>query len=955
MADIGENLVLGLANGITKNSSIVEKAMDRLASATLKTAEKVIGNRKDFGIINLNGVYKDWKKVSQLFAVGSEQYNQALEKMEEARKQVNLEIINLQKTYNDTLDDSIKRIQKFYGIFDTVSTKGGKNATQIIKNLDKQVAQTAEWAEAQRIIAGLDLDPKFVEELKELGVDSVSELSSIANMTSSELGELNSLWLQKQSIATQAATEQLSGFKDETLQKISELADGIDGETVNVREMGGRLVADIAEGVTGSLPTLESAMSQLGDYIAQVKREMGDAATGGGAGDEEDTEDPLTEWAENFKDKIQQLRKNISVWLLAGIGVIAAVKYGPKVIKAITGGAEGGGLLSKLGGVFGKQKTLGVGDSMDLSGLNKSTSALSETSTNVSKFDNIATSVAKGALAIAAIAVAIAAIAGAIWVMDNALAGIDWGTFISKLGMVVVATVAMGAVAVAADKVGVAVTGILVIIGLAADIALVGLALGVMNLSIPDDIGLTQMKMLLMYEAVVAMGALAALGGAVAGLLALGILVIVGIAGDIAAVGLAIGEMARAIPDDVGLTQKKIELMVEAIASFELLAAVGGVLAFFEGLGILAIIGIAEDIRQVAEAIWEMYMYIPNDLQRVQQKMDYLKSAIQQMSESNLGNLFGNIIQSERLKNLIPTVQGFSAVARELADIAQVQDASQGIGHITSGLKAMLEAGDSLEAYAQVGVRVGQAVAQGAISQRNLYVQAGQAIQSGFWEGLQGKMADEFQQGVYLAQNVYDGAWSIVGTFQKVGGEIQSQFWHGIQNRMTDEYNQGRSLGERFRQGLYDIDYANAGWWAAQGFINGASYRGNDVYWSGWNLGDRFLKGLRDRGEQGSPWKTTMESGRFAGQGLLEGLVDMEGQIVNEAETIADGIVNALNLSDMTVSPALDIQSSVAPDILSSEYGVGGRGVVINNNVTAYTEYDLRQNLADLSYEMSKV
>lgn len=963
MADIGKNLVLGLAEGINKNSSIVEKAMDRLATATLKTAEKVIGNRKDFGIINLNGVYKDWKKVSQLFAVGSEQYNSALEKMEEARKQVNLEIINLQKEYNDTLDNSIKKISKFYGIFDDVSTKGGKNATQIIKNLDKQVAQTAEWAEAQRIIAGLDLDPKFIEELKDLGVDSVSELSSIANMTTSELEQLNSLWLQKQSIATQAATEQLSGFKDETLQKISDLADGIDEETVNVRDVGGRLVADIAEGVTGALPTLESAMSQLGDYINQVKRELGETASGyGGAGKEGDYENPLENWANNLKADIEQFGKNVSGWLLAGVGVIAAVKFGPKIIGAITSGIKGGGALSKLGGLFGGKKTLGVGDSMDLSGLNKTTSALGETGSGLSKAGEISTTIAKAALAIAAIAVAIAAIAGSIWVMDNALAGIDWGTFISKLGMVAVATVAMGALAFAADKVGVSLAGILVIVGLAADIALVGLALGAMANSIPDDVGLVQIKMLLMYEAVVAMGALATLGGVIAGLAALGILVILGIAGDIAAVGLALGEMARSIPDDVGLVQKKIELMVKAVGSFEALTAIGGLLAPLEGLGILAVIGIAEDIKEVAKALFEMYLLVPKDLLGVEIKMEYIKHAIKSMSEANLGNLFGNIITSERIKAILPTVQSFTEIAQALSGINQVQTSSNGIDNVINGLQKIISAGEYVQQYAEAGQRMVEALVQGVSTQAGLLQQAGRDVQGQFWAGLEGKMADEYQQGVYLVKNVYDGGYSVIGTFVKLGNEVQSNFWHGVQNKMPDEYNQGRALGETLRQGMYDVDYANAGWWAVQGFINGASNRGyysggGSVYWVGYNIANEFLRGLKDRGEQGSPWKTTKESGVFAVEGLLEGIKSMESQVVSEAETLADGIVNALDLQDVSISPSLSVSSLVAPSSgFGEEYAMsGGRNIVINQSNVNYSEYDYEQSVRDLSYELSKI
>ena len=1238
MYGLGQNVGIGLADGITDSSSVVQKAMDNLAKDVLSKANQVITNRKDFGLIDYNGMYKDWKKVANLFTIGSEQYETAISKMEEARKQVNLEIINLQNEYNSKLDESIKKIKNFYNLFDDVSTKGGKNASQIIKNLDKQVAQTAEWAEAQKIISGLDLDPKFIEELKEMGVSSVSELSSIANMTASELEQMNDLWLKKQSIATTSATEQLADYKNDVLKQVSELADGIDGETVTLTEEGGRLVSSISDGITGALPTLADSLAQMNAYIADAARKMsssGAADTGGyetdtGGGDE-------TENLSNLLG-LGNIQETAKKWVSEKLPVLAGIviagltlKFLPKVASAIKSFGSGGSILSNLFGAGKSAKAastaLDVGSHIDLSGINNLTSGLSKASKGMSKLDKVYLAIAKGAVLILLIAADIWAISSAIKKMNENLKGIEWADFGSNLGM------------------------------MAATIATFAVLAGVMGIE--------------------PIAAAIAIGGAI----------MLELAVDIAAIATAIGYMDRAIPNDIDRIKPKIGLMAETILSFEALTALAGVLAAFEGLGILVVVGIAEEIRQVAEALYEVDKYIPSDIERVGKKVQFLADTIRFINHVNLGEvinaivtswsvdpikkvagmyaevafylgqinnvnidyahtesniafikrtisflqtetdaitgalnslrekaeadtveqagrvlfIYGQIVDSlnkiasldvkqsdivngvtkiskcvetvgttlnkirytslggaadnvEKIKDILNNFGTITPVLNELVKeenklntgeikkvidnmdsvFTHMKDKLMGMGSFTNrekhvaAAKGIIESFDGIaktaksltdadhtfdigtekrglkkqiidvadvintlkeklyvktgfgtvakqmgevqsvlnkfsemslemkkqltdaylidekthgkikaniknirnlvweieqintsgfndlenkvkivesaktiaekfagfadamraintEGMADTGVLTDAAyrlldgiktgvtdklpdmdnlggelathIANGAIASYDQLYAAGAQIQSAVWNGIQDKFADEYQQGIYLAYSLRDGIVSVLGAFQTVGGQVQSNFWQGIQSRFQDDYYQGRALGERFRQGLYDVDYANSGWWAVQGFINGANnraYSGDGVYHTGWWVADTFLRGLKDRGGQGSPWKTTMQSGIWAAEGLIDGMESMESEVINEAEVLADGIVNALDLSDTTLTPTLSATALSPSSGLEDEYAVGGN-IVINQNNTNYTEYDYEQSVRDLSYALSQV
>lgn len=1238
MYGIGQNLGIGLANGIEDSQSAVQKAMDNLAKDVLKQAQKVIGNMSDFGLIDYNGTYKEWKKVANLFTIGSEQYESAIEKMEDARKNVNLEIIKLQKEYNETLDNSISKIQKFYDVFDEVSTKGGKNATQIIKNLDKQVAQTAEWAEAQKIINQSGLDPKFIEELKNMGVESVSELSSIANMTSSELEQLNELWLKKQSIAEESAVSQLQDYKNEVLDQISDLADGIDGETVKVKEEGGRLVASIGEGVTGALPTLQGSFAKLNDYIADAQRELKKTASSGtGIEDVFTTGNPddptgLKEWGEQIKQDVEQFAQKLSGWLLAGIGIIAAIKFGPSIIKAISGGiSAGGGLSNLLGGLLGKtgvDKATGMG-SVDLSGINKLTNSLTGAGKSMSKLDKVYLAIAKGAALVLLIAADIWAISSAIKKMNENLKGIEWADFGSNLGMMA-ATIATFAVLAGVMGIGpiaaaIAIGGA-IMLELAVDIAAIATAIGYMDRAIPNDIDRIKPKIGLMAEAVLSFEALTALAGLFAALEGLGILAVLGIAEEIKQVAHALREVDENIPDDIDRVGKKVQFLADTIrfinnvglgeviqsivtsfstgpvkkiaqmyaevayylgeiskvnidfehtrdnvvfikdtidflqtqtdaitgslnalrekaeadtveqaariliifgqvvdslnkiASLDVkqtdivkgvqqiakcvetvgttlktitythlgsaegnvekikniiedfgsivptlndlakgenrlnttevegvvsdmdsifafmkdklmgmgsftnrekhVAAAKGIIESFDGIAKTAKTltdadhtfdigteksGLKKQIIDVADIINTLKekLYVKTGFGTVEKQMGEVQSVLNKFSEmslemkkqltdaylideethgkikaniENIRNLVWEIEQINTsgfndLENKVKVVESAKTIAEKFAGFADAMRAinTEGMadaGVLTDAAYRLLDGiktgvTDKLPDMDNLGGELATHIANGAIASYDQLYAAGTQIQSAVWNGVQDKFADEYQQGIYLAYSLRDGIYSVVGQFQKVGADIQSQFWWGVQNRMGDEYNQGKAMGNTLRQGMYDVDYANAGWWAVQGFINGANNRAygyQGVYHTGWWVADTFLRGLKDRGGQGSPWKTTIESGIFAGQGLVEGLKQMESEVIDEAEVLADGIVEALDISDTTVSPELNLRGSLAP-MVNEDYGYSnsGRGVVVNMENNVYTDLDMAQVERDLSYSLAKI
>lgn len=659
MAELGKNVGLGLADGITNSKSVVQKAMDNLATATLKAAEKVIDNKVDFNILDVNGEYKAWQKVSNLFVKGSTQYQTAIQKMEDARKKANQQIIKLQQQYNDTLDDTIDKIAHMYGTFETVNLTGGMDSSQIISNMDKQLAQMEEWASSQDIIMGLNLDEGFIEELQQLGVESVNELSAIANMTSGELEQLNDLWVKKQEVANKAAVRQLGKYKDETLSQIAALKDGIDGETVEVADVGGRLVANIGEGVTGALPTLESAYAQLDDYMAAAAKELAkssgkstaDAFKSSGLNTEAiaDTwKEPVDEAKDSIGKSIEEMGQSLVGQLGGVVAGVLAFKFGPKILKALGGTKIGqkikpvfsgiGDAIKKFFGKGGealKEAETAVSQSGNLAKQTQVvTKNVGSVSTELTRGQKLAKTITRAAGAMAAIAGAIAALAIALRIAYEALHGIDWLEMAADLTAMGIAVTEMGGLALAADKVKINGKSVLKLVEIAGAILALGVALAVLDRAIPNEsIGTLSLKLLVMGEAVTAMGGLAAAADRLK-ITGKSFLKLVEIAGTLLVLGVALAAVDRAIPNEsIGTLALKIVVMGEAVAAIGGLATVAGKVAKTVGKGLFVLVGVAADLVLLALALQKVDQSIADDaLGRMQPKFLLMAEAVAGMA-----------------------------------------------------------------------------------------------------------------------------------------------------------------------------------------------------------------------------------------------------------------------------------------------------------------------------------
>ena len=260
------------------------------------------------------------------------------------------------------------------------------------------------------------------------------------------------------------------------------------------------------------------------------------------------------------------------------------------------------------------------------------------------------------------------------------------------------------------------------------------------------------------------------------------------------------------------------------------------------------------------------------------------------------------------------------------------------------------------------GTQMANNLKDGILSKFQVIYQAGRDTQGRYWNGVNDKIGDEYAQGQSMAQKFVDGLRSKLGDVTKAGADTQGRYWNAIEPKMQDEYYQGRTLARNLINGIRDKynDIKSAGSYMIEGFNNGAN--SINVYQIGRRIASRLIQGIKDRGEQGSPWKTTFESGAFAVQGLVEGMASEQRNLVNEAESLAGAVQTAFNGNIATITPDISSTARRTPTVYASTPEMFADGqvmsngrVVINQTNNNYTDYSIRKINRDLRWQLSTI
>lgn len=343
----------------------------------------------------------------------------------------------------------------------------------------------------------------------------------------------------------------------------------------------------------------------------------------------------------------------------------------------------------------------------------------------------------------------------------------------------------------------------------------------------------------------------------------------------------------------------------------------------------------------------------------------FIRHAIYEVAQinENVGNIANKQMIVGAANGILLDLVKF---ATTLASLPAVQDSSGLINALVANVNAMMSGMiDSLrEKSAQmtpVGASFGNNLANGIKSTAPNVAASGASLQGAMWDAIQARMADEYYQGRALGMKLAEGVRTGRDAAYQAGASLQGAVWDAINARIGDLWHQGRALANNLVNGMRagSGDAYNSGVNAVAGFISGAQSK-NTYTVGGWIV-QNFLKGMRNAAKERSPWKTTQQSGKYAAQGLADGIKRNASLAVRAATSLANNVAGAMeNSSIMNPQMSLAAYNGNMPNISSdaSNYGYNSsnrNGAIINQYNTVNGEVDMGRVNRDLAWDFKKI
>lgn len=152
--------------------------------------------------------------------------------------------------------------------------------------------------------------------------------------------------------------------------------------------------------------------------------------------------------------------------------------------------------------------------------------------------------------------------------------------------------------------------------------------------------------------------------------------------------------------------------------------------------------------------------------------------------------------------------------------------------------------------------------------------------------------------GTNLAKNTDIGLGSQISVINSTGIRSGSNYVSGVSSKNAAANTAGTNLATNAKTGAGNVDFSETGENAGAGFLEGIGKWLQKAIDKGRELAEAVIKGIKERGEEGSPWKTTIRSGQFAGEGFEIGIQNTLKSVVKTATKMAAEAIEALDDQD---------------------------------------------------------
>jgi phage-related minor tail protein len=243
--EVGKMIAEGTAEGVKKNSKKAETATENMVSSLLDKAKIWLDNYKVYNEVSLTEELAFWKALQSKYKKGTEERIEIDKNYFEVKKQITGQLKEVEEDYQtkckevkDSLKSNIEELNQAYeeavknranqitsqmNLFDEFNAQCEQSGVDLLNNLQSQVDGLNTWRETLITMKERIKDVDLFEYLQSLGPDALGELQSLNQLTDEQLNQYVQLWQEKNQIAKEQATFEMSDMKVATSKKIEEL------------------------------------------------------------------------------------------------------------------------------------------------------------------------------------------------------------------------------------------------------------------------------------------------------------------------------------------------------------------------------------------------------------------------------------------------------------------------------------------------------------------------------------------------------------------------------------------------------------------------------------------------------------------------------------------------------------------------------------------------------------
>lgn len=243
---VGKNVALGLAEGITKNRKYAVKSAEKMGELILNAAKDTLDRYETYHKMSLQSEVDYWNKIRKSIKKGTKarldadkeylakkkELNTKLKELDRQYKKDCKDIYNqmvsdveaVSKKYEESVNSRANAITSSLALFKEFSADDAVSKSDLTGNLKSQVTALREWNDVLVQISKRNgVTDGFMEELQNMGVGSLETLKELNSMSDRELKEYIALYNQKNELAKARAVTENEDLKEQSEKEIKSI------------------------------------------------------------------------------------------------------------------------------------------------------------------------------------------------------------------------------------------------------------------------------------------------------------------------------------------------------------------------------------------------------------------------------------------------------------------------------------------------------------------------------------------------------------------------------------------------------------------------------------------------------------------------------------------------------------------------------------------------------------